>query len=90
MSAPKILIVGAGPTGLAAAIELARAGIIPTIIDRKSGPSGLSRAVGILPATMHSLHPSGAAPKIAAAAVRISGMRIHKGAQQLLHLPLLD
>ena len=88
MSAPKILIVGAGPTGLAAAIELARAGIIPTIIDRKSGPSGLSRAVGILPATMHSLHPSGAAPKIAAAAVRISGMRIHKGAQQLLHLPL--
>lgn len=88
MSAPNILIVGAGPTGLAAAIELARAGIIPTIIDRKSGPSGLSRAVGILPATMHSLHPSGAAPKIAAAAVRISGMRIHKGAQQLLHIPL--
>ncbi len=40
----RILIVGAGPTGLTAAVELARLGIIPKIIDRKDGPSPLSRA----------------------------------------------
>lgn len=40
-----VLIVGAGPTGLTAAVELARQRIVPNVIEKRSGPSGLSRAV---------------------------------------------
>ncbi|MGH1484393.1 MAG: FAD-dependent monooxygenase [Geminicoccales bacterium] len=31
----KMLIVGAGPTGLTAAIELVRRGLVPTLVDRR-------------------------------------------------------
>ncbi len=55
MSHTKILIVGAGPTGLSAALELSRHGLFPTIIEKRSGPSELSRAVGIMPATLSKL-----------------------------------
>ncbi|MDC0325693.1 FAD-dependent oxidoreductase [bacterium] len=51
----KILIVGAGPTGLSAAVEFARRGIIVDIVERRSEPSMLSRAVGILPETIAKL-----------------------------------
>ncbi len=47
-----ILIVGAGPTGLTAALELSRLGIKPTIIERRDSASTLSRAVGITPRSL--------------------------------------
>src|SRR3546814_9805251 len=34
-----ILVVGAGPTGLTAAVELARRGFRPRIVDRNEGPT---------------------------------------------------
>lgn len=34
-----VLIVGAGPTGLMLAIQLARRGARPIIVDRHSGPA---------------------------------------------------
>lgn len=42
-----VLVVGAGPTGLVSALILARRGIAVTIIDRKSGPTPESRAMGV-------------------------------------------
>src|SRR6478735_9205351 len=42
-----VLIVGAGPTGLMLANQLARRGIKPLIIDRHSGPAQQSRALGV-------------------------------------------
>ena len=42
--APRVVIVGAGPAGLAAALEMARRDIIPRIIDKSSGPTAHSRA----------------------------------------------
>ncbi|MET9029972.1 FAD-dependent monooxygenase [Nocardia sp. NPDC004168] len=44
-----ILIVGAGPTGLALAIDLARRGVGYRIVDRAAGPSTASRAKTIQP-----------------------------------------
>jgi 2-polyprenyl-6-methoxyphenol hydroxylase-like FAD-dependent oxidoreductase len=41
-----ILIVGAGPTGLTAALELSRLGVPLRIIDKQPAPATTSRAVG--------------------------------------------
>ncbi|WP_337688908.1 FAD-dependent monooxygenase [Mycetohabitans sp. B46] len=49
---PQVLIVGAGPTGLAAAMSLARAGIVPRVIDRVPCPATTSRAIGIQARTL--------------------------------------
>ncbi len=42
-----VLVVGAGPTGLTMACELARRGITPRIIDKSPAPSDKSKAFGI-------------------------------------------
>ena len=41
----EVLVVGAGPAGLVAAITLARYGIDVVLIDKRSTPSGLSRSL---------------------------------------------
>jgi 2-polyprenyl-6-methoxyphenol hydroxylase-like FAD-dependent oxidoreductase len=48
----EVLIVGAGPTGLMLANQLARRGIRPLIIDRNPGPSLQTRALGVQARTL--------------------------------------
>jgi 2-polyprenyl-6-methoxyphenol hydroxylase-like FAD-dependent oxidoreductase len=47
-----VLVVGAGPTGLALALVLARMGVPVRIVDRKPGPSRESRALGVQARTL--------------------------------------
>ncbi|CAN7436167.1 FAD-dependent oxidoreductase [Trinickia sp. LjRoot230] len=47
-----VLIVGAGPTGLAAAMSLARARVAVRLIDRAPRPARSSRAIGIQARTL--------------------------------------
>jgi 2-polyprenyl-6-methoxyphenol hydroxylase-like FAD-dependent oxidoreductase len=47
-----VLIVGAGPTGLMLANQLARRGVKPIIIDRHSGPAQQTRAMAVQARTM--------------------------------------
>ncbi|HEX7932598.1 MAG TPA: FAD-dependent monooxygenase [Paraburkholderia sp.] len=54
-NASPVLIVGAGPTGLAAAISLARAHIPVRLIDKAMQPSPYSRAIGIQARTLELL-----------------------------------
>jgi 2-polyprenyl-6-methoxyphenol hydroxylase-like FAD-dependent oxidoreductase len=54
-----ILIVGAGPTGLTAAVELSRLGIAVRIVDKASEPSTTSRALGVQARTIELLRPRG-------------------------------
>lgn len=51
-SSPSVLIVGAGPTGLAAALALARARIAVRLIDRAPEPGRHTRAIGIQARTL--------------------------------------
>jgi len=48
----QVLIVGAGPTGLMLANQLARRGVQPMIIDRHSGPAQQSRAMAVQARTL--------------------------------------
>ncbi|MEM7414881.1 MAG: NAD(P)/FAD-dependent oxidoreductase [Gemmatimonadota bacterium] len=84
----RVLIVGAGPTGLAAGVELARHGILPTIIDRRHEPSGLSRAVGITPRSLALLAPSGVADAILEAATPLRSLYVYSGSSLSLSTPV--
>lgn len=60
-AASDVLIVGAGPTGLAAALFLAAKGISCRIIDKSPEPSHTSRAQVVNPRSLELLTPSGVA-----------------------------
>jgi 2-polyprenyl-6-methoxyphenol hydroxylase-like FAD-dependent oxidoreductase len=57
----RVLIVGAGPTGLTAALELSRLGIAVRIIDKQAAPPTTSRAVGVQARTLELLELRGLA-----------------------------
>jgi len=84
----KVLIVGAGPSGLTAAVELARRGIIPDVIDKKDRLSSLSRAVGIFPATMKILEPSGVAKELENQSIVIQNVKFYKESNLLSKIPI--
>lgn len=76
----KILIVGAGPTGLAAALELARQGVMPVIIDKRDSASTFSRAVGITPRSLQSLAESGVAERLIAEGIAFESAQVYSSA----------
>ena len=83
-----ILIAGAGPVGLAAALELARRGFLPRIVDDGSGPTPMeeSRALGVNARTLTLLSPSGVANHILAAAQPIERFRVRSDKKILIQL----
>jgi 2-polyprenyl-6-methoxyphenol hydroxylase-like FAD-dependent oxidoreductase len=54
-----VLVIGAGPTGLTAALELSRMGIDVRIVDKAQEPSMTSRALGVQARTLELLRPRG-------------------------------
>ena len=74
-----VLIVGAGPSGLTAALELARRDVPVRIVERRDAPSPFSRAVGIMPNSMDILARSGLADAVRAEAIEAEGLRLYAG-----------
>lgn len=70
------LIVGAGPVGLAAALELDRRGQAVRIVDRAAQPAPESRAIGVNPRSLDILEASGATERILAEGLRINRVRL--------------
>ena len=88
-----VLVVGAGPTGLTAAVELSRLGIETRIIEVGDKPSELSRAVGIMPYSLDLLEASGVTTKLLDAGVLIKGFKIYDESSKLrgtLELSAID
>lgn len=70
------LIVGAGPTGLSTALQLARAGIFPRIIDEAAEPASQSRALLVNHHSLDLLEASGASDLLLEHGNRILGLKL--------------
>ncbi|WP_143232696.1 FAD-dependent monooxygenase [Actinoplanes regularis] len=70
-----VAIVGAGPTGLLLAGDLARAGVEVTVFERRSDTSNLTRAFGVHARSLEVLDARGLADDLIATGAKIEGLR---------------
>ncbi|MFB7934803.1 FAD-dependent monooxygenase [Streptomyces sp. NPDC056039] len=86
--ATEVLIVGAGPTGLMLAGDLAAAGVSVTVLERRTERSQLTRAFAVHARTLELLDARGIADELVAGGVRIGKLQMIGDAQlDLKRLP---
>ena len=71
-----VLVVGAGPTGLAAAIEAARHGLSVRVVEARAGRSQLSRALVVHARTLEAFADMGVAGAVRAAGVPFAALNV--------------
>lgn len=81
-----VLIVGAGPTGLALAIALAKAGIDHVLIDRLEAGQNTSRAAVVHAHTLEALAPLGVSERLAARGMKVKRFSLRDGEETLVRL----
>jgi 2-polyprenyl-6-methoxyphenol hydroxylase-like FAD-dependent oxidoreductase len=72
-----VVIVGAGPTGVMLAIELARRGIEVRVLDKRSSRPSETRAIGIHARTLEVMHQLGIAEEFLALGHPVGGVIFH-------------
>ncbi|WP_223650755.1 FAD-dependent oxidoreductase [Hymenobacter psoromatis] len=85
-----ILIVGAGPTGLTAALELSRLGVPVRLIEQRTEPATTSRALAVQARTLELLAPRGVAAPMLALGNRAWAATIYDSEKQLAQVNLRD
>src|SRR3977135_2024027 len=85
-----VLIVGAVPTGLMLANQLARRGVKPRIIDRHSGPAQQSRAMAVQARTMEIYSKMDIIDKALARGERATGGKIWASGRWPARIPVGD
>lgn len=83
---PPALIVGAGPTGLAAAMSLARARVPVRVIDKLAAPAPYSRAIGIQARTLELLEQHRAVEPFLALGHRAHAAALHADGRVIARL----
>ncbi|MBN6037154.1 NAD(P)/FAD-dependent oxidoreductase [Amycolatopsis sp. 195334CR] len=66
----EVLVVGAGPIGLAVAVSLAQQGVEVTVLDQQAEGANTSRAAVVHPRTMEALDRLGVADRLAGLSLR--------------------
>ncbi|MGS2619387.1 FAD-dependent oxidoreductase [Micromonospora sp. LZ34] len=82
-----VLVVGAGPTGLTAALTLARRGVEVTVVDRLERPPVTSRAAVVHAYTLEELDRVGAAGPLIERGLRSPGFTVRDRDRVLLTVP---
>ncbi len=83
-----VLIVGAGPTGLTAALELSRLGVAVRIVDRAETPSPQSRALAVQARTMELLRVRGVGEAMLTLGNRASSAALYAEGRKLAPIEL--
>ncbi|WP_150240454.1 FAD-dependent monooxygenase [Nocardiopsis quinghaiensis] len=83
-----VLIAGAGPTGLVLAIELARRGVIPRVVDAGSPDTRESRAVAVVARSLEMLDDIGVAEAAVERGLPLRRLSFHQGTTTLADLDL--
>ncbi len=86
MHNPSILVVGAGPTGMTAAIELKRAGLNVRIIDKNDGLAVHSQALALQARTLEQFQRYGIADQAVALGRKLHGARFYSEGKQIASL----
>ncbi|TIX36513.1 MAG: hypothetical protein E5V40_24740, partial [Mesorhizobium sp.] len=90
MSKTKVLIAGAGPTGLTLALWLTRLGVPVRIFDKAAAPGETSRALAVQARTLEFHRQIGIVDDVLAAGVRLERLTLHTPAGVAAKLPLSD
>lgn len=84
-----VLVVGAGPTGLALAAQTSRHGATVRVIDAADGPARQSRAFGVQPRSLELLRPLGVTERLLGRGQVGLRLAVH-GRRRTVCLPLFD
>jgi 2-polyprenyl-6-methoxyphenol hydroxylase-like FAD-dependent oxidoreductase len=85
-----VLVVGAGPTGLMLANQLARRGVDTMIVDRHDGPSVQTRALGVQARTLEIYAHLGIVEQALELGTRATGANIWARGRRAARIPLGD
>src|SRR5689334_12909602 len=83
-----VLIVGAGPTGLMLANQLARRGVRALIIDRHAGPAMQTRALGVQARTLEIYSKLGVVDRALELGKPGDGANLWAEGRKTAHVPL--
>src|SRR5919199_5962740 len=76
----RVMIVGAGPTGLLLAGDLAAAGVSCTVLERRAGESNLTRAFAVHARTLELLDARGIAGELVGRGEAVRAVQLVGGA----------
>lgn len=83
-----VLIAGAGPVGLTAAIELTRRGVDCRVVDPLAEPPQYAKAVGVQPRTLEVFESMGVVTRILDAAIQMHGQILYVNGENVGQIDL--
>ncbi|MDN4526022.1 FAD-dependent monooxygenase [Fictibacillus fluitans] len=86
----KVLIVGAGPTGLVLALQLARFNIPFRIIEKHSGPGEASRALVVHSRILEFYRQLGISDEVVNLGIPLDSVQLHEGLKEKAQLKFSD